>query len=144
MTAFANTVVVDRPQEEVFAFLADLENVPRWNYAITVTTKTSPGPVGVGTTYSQTREVPTKSRETLMITDFEPDRYLAIEGTLAAFPARLEYRLEDRNGRTELTNTIDLELKGPIRLAGGLAVGRVKSAVEKNLLELKRLLEADA
>ncbi|HLM22686.1 MAG TPA: hypothetical protein VK390_14325 [Propionibacteriaceae bacterium] len=34
--------------EDVFAFIADLENVPTWNYAIVETKKTSPGPVGVG------------------------------------------------------------------------------------------------
>ena len=55
MRAFDNTVTIARPAGEVFAFLADFQNVPRWNYAIEQTRKLSPGPVGVGTAYRQTR-----------------------------------------------------------------------------------------
>ncbi len=31
MTSFRNTVTVDRPIAEVFAYLADLRNIPSWN-----------------------------------------------------------------------------------------------------------------
>ena len=61
MQTFENTVTIQRPAEEVFAFLADFENTPMWNYAIEETSKTSPGPVGVGTRYRQTRSVPSRS-----------------------------------------------------------------------------------
>jgi hypothetical protein len=48
MATFQNTVTIRRAIDDVFAFLADFENVPTWNYAIVETKKTSPGPVGVG------------------------------------------------------------------------------------------------
>jgi uncharacterized protein YndB with AHSA1/START domain len=31
MQTFQNTVTIARPVGEVFAFLADLRNIPRWN-----------------------------------------------------------------------------------------------------------------
>jgi uncharacterized membrane protein len=43
MATFQNTVTIRREIEDVFAFLADFENVPTWNYAIVETKKTSPG-----------------------------------------------------------------------------------------------------
>ena len=46
-TSFENVVEIRLPREEVFAFLSDLENVPRWNAAIEVTRKSSPGSVGL-------------------------------------------------------------------------------------------------
>ena len=46
-TYLENVITIERPREDVFAFLADLENLPRWNPAIEVTTKTSPSSVGV-------------------------------------------------------------------------------------------------
>ena len=52
---FENTVTVNVPVDEVFAYLAQPENLPRWNYALDTTEQTSPGPIGVGTTYRQTR-----------------------------------------------------------------------------------------
>jgi Polyketide cyclase / dehydrase and lipid transport len=63
VATFENTVIIRRPTAEVFAFLADFENVPRWNYAIVETHKVSQGPVGVGTVYQQVRSVPSRSEE---------------------------------------------------------------------------------
>jgi uncharacterized protein YndB with AHSA1/START domain len=62
---FENTVMIARPIEDVFAFLSDLENIPKWNYAIVETRKVSEGPVGVGTVYHQVRSVPSRSEERL-------------------------------------------------------------------------------
>jgi uncharacterized protein YndB with AHSA1/START domain len=58
---FTNTITINRPPATVFAYVADLENLPRWNYAIQETRKTTSGPVNVGTQYRQIRAVPTRS-----------------------------------------------------------------------------------
>jgi uncharacterized protein YndB with AHSA1/START domain len=142
MASFTNELEIHRPARDVFAFLADLENVPRWNYAITETTKTSSGDVGVGTTYEQTRSIPTPSREQLTITRFEPDRHLTVEGTLARYPARLQYDVDEHDGATRLTNTVYLELTGAARFLGSVAVAKIRSAVAENLEVLKRVLES--
>jgi uncharacterized protein YndB with AHSA1/START domain len=34
MATFQNTVTIRRSVQDVFAFLADFENIPKWNYAI--------------------------------------------------------------------------------------------------------------
>ena len=57
MDSFQNIVTIARTADEVFAFLADLRNIPKWNYAIARTVQTSPGPAGVGATYRQTRTI---------------------------------------------------------------------------------------
>jgi hypothetical protein len=142
MASFTNVVEIDRPAHDVFVFLADLENVPKWNYAITETRKTSPGIIGVGATFEQTRSIPTQSRERLTITEFEPDQRLTVEGTLARFPARLGYTVDEHHGVTRLTNTVELEVTGVAKLIGGVAVGRIRSAVAENLNVLKKLLES--
>jgi uncharacterized protein YndB with AHSA1/START domain len=97
---FENTVTIRRPAEDVFVFLADFENVPSWNHAIQSTTKTSPGPVGVGSTYRQIRSEP-KSEEGFEVTVFEPTRRLAIDGEIGPFHARVDYRLEADRGSDE-------------------------------------------
>jgi hypothetical protein len=100
MASFTNTVEIRRPRE-VSAFLADLENVPKWNYAISETRKTSPADVAAGTTYEQTRSNPLATRETPAITEFKPDRHRTVEGTLTRFPVRPDYVVRDLDGRTE-------------------------------------------
>jgi uncharacterized protein YndB with AHSA1/START domain len=145
MATFQNTVTIARPTEEVFAFLADFQNVPRWNYAIEQTTKTSPGPVGVGVTYRQTRTVPRRGEEGFEVTVFEPPGRLAVRGQIGPFHATTGYRLEPAAGGTRLTNNVELEPATPLlRPIGPLVVPRVKAAVARNLAVLKELLEDQA
>ena len=142
MERFENSLTIERPVEEVFSFLADFENVPRWNYAIVATRKTSPGPVGVGTTYSQTRSVPRRSQEGFEVTVFEPVHRLAIRGRIGPFEATMRYLLQPGDGGTQLTNQVELEpASGPLRLVAPVAVPRVRTAVAANLETLKRILE---
>ncbi|MGH2788231.1 MAG: SRPBCC family protein [Actinomycetota bacterium] len=91
---FENTLTIRRSPHEVFEYLAAFENVPRWNYAIVETHKTSQGPVGVGTTYRQTRSIPSPAEETFTVTVFEPEHRLAIHGDLVPFQGTLSYELE--------------------------------------------------
>ena len=142
MPTFENSVQIARPVEQVFAYLADLEHVPEWNYAISETRKTTPGPVAVGTVYRQVRSVPSPSVETLTVTRLEPDhRRLDVEGQLGPFDARLSYELEPDGDGTRLVNSIQLEARGPMRLVAGFSAGRVREAVASNLGVLKKILE---
>jgi hypothetical protein len=125
----------------VFAYLADLENLPRWNYAIEETRKITSGPVTVGSRYRQIRTVPAHSEEFLEVTEFEPDHRLTIAGTLGAFPAQITYVLEPGGNETILTNTVDLAPPRPLQLLAPLATRRISAAVATNLAVLKRLLE---
>jgi uncharacterized protein YndB with AHSA1/START domain len=138
---FSNTITIDRPAADVFAYLADPENLPQWNYAISETRKTSDGPVGVGSRYSQIRTIPAHSEETLEVTEFEPDLKFAMQGDLGPFYAEVGYQLAPEGEGTVLTNTMNLQPSGPLRLIAPLAATRVKAAVAANLKALKQHLE---
>jgi hypothetical protein len=141
VATFENTVTIRRPTAEVFAFLANFENVPSWNYAIVETRKVSQGPVGVGTVYQQVRSVPSRSEERFEVTAYNPPGQLEIRGQLGPFPSRLSYALDAVREGTRVTNSVELELRGPGRLLGRVAVPRVRDAVAANLQKLKELLE---
>ena len=142
MTSFENVLVIQRPREDVFAFLADFENVPRWNPAIEVTWKTSPSSVGVGTTYRQVRSTPKRGEESFEITMFDPPRRLVIEGQIGPFRAQVGYALEMASEATRLTNWVELEPSSIISMVVvPLAASQIKAGVASNLEELKRILE---
>ena len=142
MATFENAVTIRRAVGDVFAFLADFENIPTWNYAIVETNKTSPGPVGVGTTYRQLRSVPSRSEEGFQVAAFEPISRLEVHGDIGPFTATISYLLAPTDHGTRLTNVVDLEsASGPLRLLAPLAASRVKTAVAANLDTLKQLLE---
>ena len=142
MQTFENTVTIQRPTKEVFAFLADFENIPKWNYAIEDTSKTSAGPVAVGTRYRQTRSVPSRNVESFEVTVFEPASRLAIHGQIGPFQATISYELEARAGATRLVNNVELDpSQAMLGLAAPLATPRIKAAVAQNLGELRLILE---
>lgn len=138
---FTNTITINRPAAEVFAYLADLENLPRWNYAIQQTRKVSPGPVAVGTRYQQVRTVPTQQEESLEVVELEAGRRLTVSGTLNKLPARLDYDLESDGETTVLTNTVDLTLQAPLVVVSFLATRQIQKAVAENLAVLREILE---
>jgi uncharacterized protein YndB with AHSA1/START domain len=138
---FTNTITIDRPLTEVFEFLARLENLPLWNYAISDTEKISSGAVGVGSRYRQTRTVPARSEETFEVTEFKRDHRLSIRGSLGPFHSEVTYLLTPDEDGTVLTNTMKLQPAGPMRLVAPLAAPGIKSAVAANLGVLKQLLE---
>lgn len=139
---FSNTLTIRRPAGEVFAYLAELENLPRWNYAISETRRLSAGPAGVGSRYLQVRSLPSPSEETLEVTGFEPDRRLALDGAFGPLSGRATYELEPTADGTRLTNTMDLEPStAALRVVAPLATPRVKAAVAANLRTLKGILE---
>ncbi|HEU4831703.1 MAG TPA: SRPBCC family protein [Actinomycetota bacterium] len=143
METFENSVTIRRPAKDVFAFLAEFENVPRWNHAIDSTIKSSAGPVGVGSTYRQIRSQP-RSEEVFEVTAFEPAAHLGVEGEIGPFHARLDYRLEPIEGGTRLLNLVELEAASVVsKLLAPLAASRVKAAVAENLDSLRRILESD-
>lgn len=138
---FTNTITIDRPADAVFAYLADLENLPRWNYAIGETRKITSGPVGVGSRYLQTRTIPAHSEETLEVTEFAPDAGLSVRGTLNSLPARISYTLRANGNATTLTNTIELQPPRHLALVAPIALRPIKSAVAANLAVLQEILE---
>ncbi len=137
-----NSITIDRDPQEVWGYLADLENLPEWNYAIVSTRQVSPGPVGVGTVYEQERSIPERTTETLQITRFEPTHRLTVQGTLGPFHADVSYSIDEVGGASLLTNVADLEASGPLRMVAPLAARKIQRAIDANLLALKERLEA--
>jgi hypothetical protein len=138
---FTNTITIDRQLAVVFAYLADFENLPRWNYAIGETRKLTTGPVNVGSRYLQTRTIPVHSEESFEVTEFEPEHRITILGSLNSFPAEIGYTFHAVRNSTTITNSFDLKPPRPLNLLAPIATRRIKSAVAANLDVLKRTLE---
>jgi uncharacterized protein YndB with AHSA1/START domain len=70
---FGATVVIDRPIDEVFAFLADGENDKKFSTRVLEIAKTTDGPLGVGTVYASTvKDGGVKFKREFSLTEFEP------------------------------------------------------------------------
>jgi uncharacterized protein YndB with AHSA1/START domain len=78
MLHFDNRISIDRPLDDVFAFVADPQNIPEWNYYVAnvVPTSLPPRPGTAGATYHQVRR---DHEQDLKVKTLEPDRSLVLE-----------------------------------------------------------------
>jgi uncharacterized protein YndB with AHSA1/START domain len=138
---FENTIDIGVDRARVFAYLADIEHTPSWNWAIASSQKLTPGPVEVGTRFRLERTAPQRAVEELEVTALQPGDRLEVAGRLGPFEARLSYELSDVPSGTRLVNRVELDPTVPLGLLGGLVGGRIRGAVAENLTALKGVLE---
>jgi carbon monoxide dehydrogenase subunit G len=138
---FTNTIRIERPIDEVFSYLSDLERIPEWNWAIAETKKITPGPIAVGTRYRQARVVPRPATELLEITALDPSQRFEVQGVLAGMAAHLTYLLEEDRLGTVVTNAVRLDADGAARLLAPILSRKISGAVASNLNDLKTQLE---
>src|SRR5829696_9158804 len=138
MLEFENTIYIDRPVDEVFAFLSDFENIPKWNYYVLEVRQLSESPIGVGTTYHQVRKT---DEQDFRIIEFEPDHTVAVKTLPRSSPSfERRFILYEEGDTTRIRDEWKLNTGRPVLLER-LAGGRVKFAVAENLAKLKELLE---
>ena len=140
MIAFETAVQIERPIDEVFAYVSDPGNLPHWNSAVQAVRKTSTGEITVGSTYSMERELPTgRAVNELEIVAHERPREFAIRTTSGPTPFHYRYRFSAERGGTVVHLDAVVELEG---LLAQLARRALKKGVDDNLAALRQILEA--
>jgi uncharacterized membrane protein len=135
---FENTIRIDRPTDEVFAFLSDFENIPKCNYYVLEVRQLSESPIGIGTTYHQVRKT---DQQDFRIIEFEPNHTVAVKTLPQSSPSfERRFTLYEERDTTRIRDQWKLDTGRPAVLER-LARGRVKSSVAENLAKLKGLLE---
>jgi uncharacterized membrane protein len=138
-----HTVTIARPVSEVFAFVTDGENAPKWRSAIVDVKRVS----GEGATavYKQGVSGPGGRRvdADYRVTVYEPDRMYGFEVTAGPVRPNGRYTFEPAGDGTKLTFELRVRLKG----LKGLMKGPVEKSMRAevgNLENLKRVLEDSA
>ncbi|WP_406862958.1 SRPBCC family protein [Streptomyces sp. HUAS MG47] len=145
---FEATVDVERPIDEVFAYLADGRNDPQFSPRVQEIERTPESPTAVGTVFRSTvKDAGMKTSRVFRVTDFEPPRSMRWAEVSKNLVTASEggYDLEPLpEGGTRVRIHNVLEGHGLGRLLVGLALGaarkdapafgqRIKAAVEANV-----------
>ena len=135
---FQNVIEIQASINDVFEFVADMRNMPKWNYFVTrVTQENGDGPE-IGARYHQTRKTDSQRYE---IIHYEPRQSLIIKtipGSSPMFERHL--RFETSAIGTRLIDEMTLHTGYP-GILERVVVGRTRRAVAENLGKLKELLE---
>lgn len=139
MIQFEHEIAIDRPIEEVFAFLADFTNIPLWNYYVQEVHQLTPGEPTLGTRYDQIRR---DDRQRYEITAHQRPHVIGIAtlaGERPAFDRLMSLQSTDPQA-TRLHDRWELDTGHP-QLLQRLGATRIRAGVGANLAVLKQLLE---
>ncbi len=139
------SVVINRPIEEVFAYVDDIGNVSQWQSYVLEAEQTSEGPKGVGTSERGVMQFLGRRIEfTVEITEYEPNS--KIKDKVTAGPMAVEHTITlDRVERgTRVTIVAEGETGGFFALAEGIVSRMFQRDLQANLAKLKEILEAEA
>jgi uncharacterized protein YndB with AHSA1/START domain len=144
MPSAQRTVTINRPIADVFAFLADAENDPKWRPAVKEIKRV--GPPGAGARYEQKvagpggRAIPAD----IEVTAFVPNERVAFRVTAGPVRPEGEYRFSSAPAGTQVTFALTATLTGIKKLLMSKPVQKSMDSEMANLDTVKRLLEKDA
>jgi hypothetical protein len=136
-------IIINRPVEEVFDFVADERNEPRYNRRMAHAQQTSPGPVGVGSQFRvEMRTMGRMVGMTIEFTAYERPRLLESWTRLSSMDIRGELRFDPVAGGTRMQWSWDLQPHGGLRLMRPMIIRMGRRQERTIWAGLKRVLEA--
>jgi carbon monoxide dehydrogenase subunit G len=139
------SIIVDRPVETVWEFISDLQtNGPKYEPDLIEKKQTSPGPARVGSTFQSKRSKYPRI-VSFRTTEYEPNSKLTLEFTNTPLSGSTQsLSVENLDGKTRLTLTLELKLGGFYRIVGPFVARSFKRQNKTILSNIKRILESEA
>jgi carbon monoxide dehydrogenase subunit G len=142
-SAVHSSIVINRPIEDVFAVLTNVENTGKWFPGDVNEWWTSPPPHGVGSTRRARVKMGLMTTENdAVATVFEPPNRAGMKGTSKNAPFEAMLTFAPVEGGTQVETNIDLFLRGPAKLFGGMFTRWYGKSWDQGLTNLKRMMES--
>lgn len=142
MPLLQETLEVDRPLDEVFAFIGDFANTKDWDPGVSDSRQVTDGPAGVGTRYAvdvvfNGRRLPM----TYEVTAWDPPNRVVLHGEGSTVTAVDDIRFEATAAGTRILYSADLRLKGLLKLAEPFLGKRFEQTGRDAIAGMRRALE---
>ncbi len=142
MFTVEESVVINRPVEEVFAFVADNRNDVRWQDGLLEVRVAPDGPVGQGTQVTEVRKFMGRRIEsTRVISEFVPNVRIVAGTKDGPVDVGGYTTFEPIEGGTRVTQHMEMQTKGFFALADPLVASSMRRNLKASSGDLKDLLE---
>ena len=143
MVKVEGTIVINRPIEEVFAFLTNPDNAPLWQGSVLESKQTSEGPVGVGTSGQVVSQFLGRRMEsTWQVTEYELNKKASLKTTSGPIAYENFATLEAVDEGTNVTLVAEYEVGGFFKLAESILARMAQRQADTDYANLKDLVEA--
>ena len=135
-------VEIERPIEDVFAYITNFENNPKWQNGMVSCTFTTEPPVGEGSRYTQVAQFMGRTIESkFLVTKFIPNERVEFETTESTFPIQIVRMVSPTSSGTLVRAIISGEPDGMMKLFTPLAQVMMRRPIEADYARLKVILE---
>jgi uncharacterized membrane protein len=136
MPSAQRSIVINRPVDQVWAYVTDGSTAPKWRPGVLDVSKVSGS--GIGETWKQGVKGPGGRRidADYEVTAWEPGKLMAFKAIAGPVRPTGEYRFAAENGGTRLSFSLQAELSGIKKLLMG---GMVQSTMDAEMGSLDRL-----
>jgi uncharacterized membrane protein len=142
MIQLNETITISRSPGEVFAFIADVNNFPKWRANLVSFKVLTAGPTEVGTRCAEVMQVgPMRATGSCDVTEFSPGRMMAFKAVSAGIIYNGRVLVEPWEKGAKLTLTGDVHPIGLSKLMQPLMKGRLESGIKKEVTAIKEFLE---
>jgi len=138
----SDSVVIARPVDVVFGFVADHENLPAWTVGVKQSRRLTDGPPAAGARYRVMGALLGRPVESsYQVTAFEPG--CGFDGTMTSPMLGFceQYRFEQDQGGTRVCMSADVEPHGVFRFLSPVMAAGVRRQVRADHRRLKTVLE---
>ncbi|WP_235858122.1 SRPBCC family protein [Sutcliffiella cohnii] len=144
MADLHDTVMIEKPLEEVFSYAANLQNSIHIMSNVTHIEKVTEGPVQPGTKFKETREIRGRKASAIIeIVEYEPPNTYSVKSESNGLKVVYRYFFENTAEGTKVTYTGDIYTTG---IMMKLSKPIIKKILQKedgdHLKQLKKVIEA--
>jgi len=145
MAKIEESVMIDRPVEEVWKLTTDLSKVPKWDTHVLEAKQTSAGPLGLGATLELREKIENIiTTQSQRVTEYEPNRKFSVEATSGPGKGTMiTFGMETVEGKTRFTSSDNVRLNGFYNLVGPFVTRMLRKAVANSVGNVKRILESE-
>src|SRR5262245_29602602 len=112
------SVTINRPVEQVFAYVSNFENNSQWQAGVIETQKMSAGPNRIGATHTYVRQILGRRIEaTSETTEYVPNRKVAFKAASGPLKFEAADLFEPSGSATKVTFAYEAEVGGLFKLA---------------------------
>lgn len=142
MIRLNDTITISRSPGEVFAFLADLNNIPKWQAEVVTSKVITTGPTKVGTRFiEEVKMGPMRAMANCEVTEFSPGRMMAFKAVSPSINYEGRILVEPWEKSAKLTLVGTVQPMGFWKLMQPMMKGEFKSGIKKELAAIKEILE---
>ncbi|MDJ1369787.1 SRPBCC family protein [Gulosibacter molinativorax] len=143
MRAIESTVEIERPAAEVFAFVSDQLNAPRWQQGLESVKRLTPGPIRVGSEHEFVRQFGGRTvRDRNRFVEYVPGEYVRFTMGNGSISGEASYRVIPTGpARCRVEATLRFDKLGWMRPLAPILRRILVRDTHRDDLTLKRLLE---